>query len=115
MATVYRAPIDPPEVDYSNFDFDRMVEQEDEYLGKLREIAKESGKSELLGEELRWPRGDGYARYMIFGTAPLKLVWLELGDAWSVEEPLIRGLTVADAKQMVERERKFREIFSGKE
>jgi hypothetical protein len=112
MAKVYSAPVDPPVVDYTNYDMATHDKQEREYLDKLATLARQNGKSPLLGKEIRWQRGDGYARYLVWNTKPLELIWLELGDAWDVEEPLIRGLRVSDVKEMVERSERLRAIFS---
>lgn len=110
MAKVFRAPIDPPEFgDMSNY-FERCTKYERE----LSELAKSNGTNPLLGEILRWQRGDGYANYMVWNIRPLELIWLESGDAWSVEEALIRGLNLNDVKGMVERDSRMREIFGGK-
>jgi hypothetical protein len=112
MAKVYLAPIDPPEVDYVNFDLEAYDRANNEYLEELAALAKQNGTSDLLGEVVRWPRGDGYAQYLIWRTSPLELIWLKIGDAWSVEEALIRGLRVSDVREMVQRERNIRALFA---
>lgn len=115
MAKVWSAPIDPPEIDWSNFDIEQYTKTESDYIEQLAELARRNGSSKLLGEEVRWQRGDGYARYMVWSTSPrLELVHLDLGDGWQVEDALIRGLRVSDVKQMVEREQAIRELFSKK-
>ena len=88
---------------------------EEDWLDNLKAELRSKKTGDLVGEELRWPRADGYARYMIVSQAPnLVLAHLEIGDAWQVEEALIRGLRLADAQQMVERDKAFAAMFRGK-
>jgi hypothetical protein len=118
MATAYAAPIPAPEIVVSGerYDFNAYQAREDKYLNDLREMArKRVPGNPLVGEILRWGRGDGYAQYMVWNTKPLQLVWLEIGDAWSIEDALIRGLNLTDVKRMVEGERRLRELFAKKE
>lgn len=112
MAKVYRSPI-PYIQDYST-DFREWQKQDEEYLTQLVELAKKNRpNSDLIGEIVSWPRGDGYAQYMVWNTRPLELVWLEIGDAWSVEDALIRGLRLKDIENMIAGERKLRALFGG--
>lgn len=48
------------------------------------------------------------------GRDQFTLQWLALGDAWQVEPSLIRGLTVADVKQMLAASRQLRAMFGGR-
>lgn len=76
--------------------------------------AKRKHPGTLAGEILAWPRGDGTARYLILSEKPLVLACIATGDAWQVEYALIRGLTAAAARRMVEGERKFHALFAKK-
>lgn len=110
MAKAYKAPIDPPKwvSPYSEYQ-----KREQWYIDTLTEMAKKNGKSDLLGHIVRWQRGDGYAEFMVWNTKPLELIHLEIGDAWDVEEALIRGLRISDIKEMIERERRWQELMDG--
>lgn len=117
MAKAYQAPIDFPDFNSffdedGKFDYEKMRKAENEYVQTLAAEAKQNGDSELLGEVVRWQRGDGYAMYMVWETKPLTLIHLDMGDGWTVEEPLMRGLRVSDVKEMVAQDRKMAEIFS---
>ena len=112
MATAYRAPIDPPEITTESLIDGSYRQIENDYTDKLAAMARQNGKSDLLGEIIRFPRGDGYAQYMVWNTRPLELVLIETGDAWTVEDALIRGLRVSDVREMVEREKKLAALFS---
>lgn len=109
MAKVYRAPIAPPAFDT---DFEKYIADEEAYIADLVSQAKNNGNHPMLGEEIRWQRGDGYARYIVWNTGPLELIWIETGDAWSVEEALIRGLNITEVKRMVGQKKALAELFS---
>lgn len=118
MATAYAAPVEivPPDFDSAfdengKFDHDRYREAENNYIETLIECCRKNGNSPLLGEMIKWQRGDGYACYLIWDVKPLELIHLEIGDAWQVEDALIRGLRLADVKEMVEREKNLRALF----
>jgi hypothetical protein len=110
MAKVFRAPIDPPVYNHGTWQQD-----EEKYLAGLAAAARKHcpGGAPLVGELLRWPRGDGYALYMVWDINPLTLIWIEIGDAWSVEAALIRGLTLTEVRAMVRSEQSLRALFAG--
>lgn len=110
MATVYRAPSSLP---LPAFDMKTWREDEEKYLRELADLARaQSPGDELVGETIRFARGDGYAAYMVWKRRPLHLVWIELGDAWRVEDALIRGLRLADVEDKVRRDKALRALFS---
>lgn len=96
--------------DYS----DGWMEREAERLLAVQKAARAASKGDLVGEILRWQRADGYAQYMVVSQKPLILAHLAIGDAWQVEAALIRGLRLTDVREMVERERSLRKLFSKK-
>jgi len=116
MATVFSAPegFDPPIITGDDFSMGTWRDKEHAYIERLADRAKMNGHNPLLGEVVRWQRADGYAEYMVWNTQPLQLIHLRLGDAYSVEDALIRGLRVADIRAMVEREQKMREFLARK-
>lgn len=117
MATEVPAPIEAPSV----FG-DDWREKEEAYFAEMKAMARKAnarpgrmreGLLDLIGEVLRWPRADGYAVYMVWNVYPLEIVHLAVGDAWSIEPALIRGLNVAEVRRMVEHERAMKEMFEG--
>ncbi len=121
MAKQFRAP---KEIPLPEFDIRLSHEQNDkretDYLEKLKQLALsrynppnlvKPKRIDLIGEIIRFPRADGYARYLVWNVSPLQLIWLQLGDAWQVEEALIRGLNLQDVIEKVERERAFAKVF----
>ena len=111
MASVFRAPegYEPPP-----FSIETWQEDEAAYLARLADRAKMNGTNPLHGEVVRWQRADGFACYMVWQTSPLQLIHLELGDAYSVEDALLRGLRLSDIRDMVEREKRMREFFAAR-
>ncbi|MEN8751120.1 hypothetical protein [Marivita sp.] len=110
MATVFRAPSSLPLPDFNPTTW---REDEEKYLRALADLARaQSPGDELVGETLRFPRGDGHAVYMVWKRRPLQLVWIELGDAWRVEDALIRGLRLADVDAKVRQAKALRALFS---
>lgn len=116
MATAYAPPegFHAPEFNIDDFRSGAFQAAEQDYLDRLAVRCRENGTSDLLGKVVRWQRGDGYAEYMVWTTQPLALIHLPLGDAWSVEAALLRGLRVADIRAMVERDEKMAALFSAK-
>ena len=109
------------EADYANYDSRREQKREQEWLDELKRNLRmarnaDSGrgnfKQSLVGEEVSWQRGDGYARYIIVSERPFVLTHLHIGDGYQVEPETIRGFRLSDAKLQVERNANLREIFS---
>jgi hypothetical protein len=109
MATAYSAPegFDPPP-----FSMDTWQQDEQDYLNRLADRCKMNGTNPLLGETIHFPRGDGAATYMVWKTKPLQLIHVAIGDAWQVEDALIRGLRLSDVRDQVEGEARMRALFS---
>lgn len=123
MARAYAPPegFEPPDFDEyfidNKFDNELYTKSYEDYVKSLVREAKADAASRgddsaLIGEKVRWQRGDGYAEYIVWSSKPLELIHVPFGDAYTVEDALIRGLRLSDVKGMVERENKLREIFS---
>lgn len=121
-ATVYALPegIEAPSFEdvftpEGRYDREKDVALEAGFLAGLRAWLAENGYTgKLAGKEVRWPRADGYARYMVASLRPLRLFHLPLGDAWNLDPIFLRGLTAADVKANVESAARMRELFSAK-
>lgn len=98
------------EPDFTTFDFedyDDELAAERDWIRKQQAQARECKSGDLVGGVATWPRGDGYAYYLVISQRPLTLSLLALGDAWTVEDALIRGLTVADVRERVQHTQRF--------
>lgn len=120
MAEVFTTPKgfrDPPSLmDYrteKGLDFDAVQKAEAEWLEELIEWCKTNtdSRSELIGEVIRFPRGDGTANYMVFRTKPLTLLHIPLGDAWDLPDYQMRGLRVKDVQELVRQDRALGDLF----
>ena len=100
---------------YSNYDYTAAQKREAAWLADvksdLRKFHKNGKPGELVGEELRWQRADGYARYIITREKPFCIAHLNIGDGYQVEPETIRGFRLIDAKVQIGREAKLRGLF----
>lgn len=86
--------------------------QEDDQLYRYRQQFKAEHPGDLVGEVVKWQRADGYAQYMVVCEEPLQLAHLNMGDAWTIEPALIRGLILEDIKEMVDGDRAMAKLFA---
>ncbi len=63
---------------------------------------------------IRFSVADGYAFYYVRSEKPLVLQHIPYGDTWHVSAITIRGLRLADVKQMVEADKAVRTLFAAK-
>ena len=119
MATL--VDIGLPEWGWVGGDWEEQHKRDAEYFAEVKrlcQVTRTPGNghakddSDLVGEIVKWHRGDGYALYAVVNTEPLELAWVPFGDRWTVEPALIRGLILDEVRDMVERERRLREVFS---
>lgn len=117
-ATIYAAPEevgDPPEIEWvQGADFDDILAPEREWEEKVKEWCRQFGTGALRGEEVRWGRGDGYARYVVYTERPLALIHLGTGDAWEIDDIMRRGLRLSDIRENVKQRQALAEIFGRK-
>jgi len=89
-----------------------LMARQEEGVEALSKALKMASSSPIAGEEVAWPRADGYARYLVAKERPLELIHLAVGDAWRVEKELIRGLRGKDVRQMVAQRKALSSIFA---
>ncbi len=63
---------------------------------------------------VRFQIADGYAFYYVKSFSPLVLQLIPYGDSYQIPEAHMRGLRRADIEEMIEREKRLRELFSKK-
>lgn len=64
---------------------------------------------------VRFQVADGYACYYVKSFKPLVLQLIPAGDAYQIPAAHMRGLRLDDIREMIEREKRLRELFSRKE
>jgi hypothetical protein len=121
MATVYAVPEaapEPPDLgDYIGVGgsiqhyFDDLRAWEAKVVGVAFEFYPSGG--DLQGFIYRYPVADGKASYLVARTRPLELWWLDEGDGYSLPEPHLRGLRVADLRAAKKQAEALADIFGG--
>lgn len=81
-------------------------------MNRLIAISDALPDGQIVGGVLGWGRGDGTAYYLVTSARPLTLQWIPFMDCWQVEDALIKGLTKADIKDILFRNKKIKEMFS---
>lgn len=100
--------------EFSGRTLEELMEPERAWERQLAQWCRDNGQGELAGEEVAWPRGDGYARYLVYQEKPLALIFIPTGDAWQIEEMMLRGMRLADVRENVLRRKAIRELFRSK-
>lgn len=110
MATIYSAPkhIKLPEFNLEGTYRDYEKEC-DAYLETLKEEIRKNNPTEYIGETIRFQVADGYAVYMVANLKPVKLIHIEIGDAWHFE--LAHKLNKKDVIGYIQSEKRMKEIF----
>lgn len=114
-AEIFKAPkeLKLPEIDFANFNYEEYVKAEDKYVEDLIKLVKDTGyKGKNVGKIIRFPVADGYAQYMVISMKPLRLIHLELGDAWHFQ--YIERLTAKDVQDKIDGEKALEKLFGGK-
>jgi len=111
-ATIYSGVegIDPPEIDFSNYNHKKYEEATDKYIEQVKEFCRKNSKGKNVGEIIKFGVADGYARYMVHSLRPLELIHLPLDDAYQSE--FAELLTIKKVNEMVEREKVLKKLFS---
>ncbi len=93
-------------------DFAAALAREEAFLAAL---SKQRKIGSVVNEVISFPRGDGYAQYVVVSEKPLKLMHLPFGDAWQADPITIRGLRLTDVRFMVARSATLKKLFHPQE
>ena len=90
-----------------------MQSQEDEEIRHLgrKARAKDDTGLECVGEEVRFPIADGYARYLVSSAIPLELTHIAAGDGWQIPGAHMRGLELGDIIHNVSSRKSMEQMF----
>jgi hypothetical protein len=100
------------EPDYSKYDWDAELKRGQEYIKALKvKLNQWFGSDPLIGEEINHPVADGYARYIVASVKPFSLIHIPFGDGYSAGAIWERGITLKDARKMIEMNKQFKSIF----
>jgi len=95
-----------------NLEVDTWQEYDARTDALLAKLIQQSSSGGLVGRVLRFPKGDGYAFYLVVKEVPLTLSHIPVGDAWTIPEAHIRGLRVQDVRDMIRRDDALAVLFS---
>lgn len=106
------AEVPAPEVDYRNFDINKMQSDEEQHQKDLKAHLISLGYNKpLTGEILREPIADGQAQYMVMdGGRQWGLVHLPYGDAY--HSPNVMYLPKAEVKRRIQAQKNLRALFT---
>ena len=109
MATLVKAPVAAPDIDYRSPE--KWAAQEQAYIDTLVALATRANKGGIVGETVRFQIADGYAVYVVWSERPLQLVHVNTGDGYAISGAHMRGLTLADVRALVGQERAWQGIM----
>jgi len=115
MAKIFNPPkgYTPPDIGpyAKKGTIDQYLKDCEKYVDRLKAAIKESHSSVCpeAGEEVRFPVGDGYARYIVANLKPVELVWIDVGDKWHFQ--YVHRLTAADIREELRSEKAMRKLF----
>ncbi len=111
MATVYSGiqGLNAPEFDPDE-DYRKLITREEKYVKEVAAKAKKmSSDCPEAGEEIRFGVADGYARYIVLSLKPVKLIHLQVGDAWNFQ--YVNRLTAKDVREEIRRRKGIEALF----
>ena len=93
-----------------NEKFKELETDTEKYKKDLKQYLQDNGyNGKNVGEVLNFPVADGHAQYMVLSMQPLRLVHLELGDAWSFQYANL--LTAEEVQQKIDQQNNMKELF----
>lgn len=111
---MYEMPsqIPAPVVDYSNFNLQKMQEDEAKHQEALKQYLIELGYNKpLTGEILKEPIADGYALYMVVDAGrEWGLMHLPYGDAYHSQN--VEFLPKTEVKRRIQAQKNMKKMFS---
>lgn len=116
MAKIFSPPegFDPPDIRNYLEDIDEYFEECEKFIEKLKKAVHESFKSQCpeAGKEIRFPVGDGYARYVVARLKPVELIHLPIGDSWHFK--YATRLTATDVRREIKSIEGLKKLFAKK-
>lgn len=116
---VYSAPADlpPPEIKFDQdgrYDGDGTNAAEQAFLDALAAKLRSWGHDgPMTGELVRFPWADGHAVYMVAqAKRAMCLVHCPIGDAWSLPDAYLRGLSQADVRAQIKQRETIKALLS---
>lgn len=102
--------LDIPEFKSGVEKFDAYNARCEEYVRRVKALAKSEGTCPEAGKEIRFPVGDGYARYVIQSMKPVRLIHLAVHDRYHFE--YVGRLTASDIRKELSAQASLDRLFS---
>ena len=110
MASIYKAPITAPELDFGN---PKAFNAEwAKYEEELKAWCINRKPSEHVGEIIKFPVADGNALYMVASLSPVELIHLDYLDCYSFE--YANRLKASDIRERISNQNKLNRLFGSK-
>jgi len=109
MASIYKAPITAPELDFRNSK--AFNEQWAKYEEELKAWCIKRKNAEHVGEIITFTVADGSALYMVASVNPPELIHLDYLDGYQFEYDYL--LSVKEIKEKIARKKSISKIFGG--
>lgn len=90
-------------------DINAYFKKQDSQIDAIYAAQPDPDGPTLVGACLRFPRGDGYALYVVVKDKPLTLAHVPFGDNWSADECTLRGINA----DYVRRQLGYRQVLKG--
>lgn len=97
--------------DITDFDYDFRNFKQDTFDALQKRFEKMLSESDNI---IRFPVADGYAFYQVASEKPLVLRYILWCDNYREHPALIRGLRLADVRDMLRREAWLKETFGAR-
>jgi len=117
-AKVFSSPkgYDAPPFDF-NMSWEDRNKQDEQYLEHLKQWCLDNtnapiSRRGIIGEVIRFPVADNYARYMVFTTKPLTLIHISMYDGYHADPILLRGLRANDVQEMIRQNQLITKLFA---
>jgi hypothetical protein len=83
-----------PKINWS--DLDTSIQAERAFWKQIDDAEAALPEGEIVGVHCKWNVADGYAHYVVTKASPLTLAHVDVGDGYTVQPPMIRGLRKDD-------------------
>ena len=92
-------------------DLNAYFKKQDAQIDAIYAAQPEPDGPTLVGACLRFPRGDGFALYVVVKDRPLTVSRVPFGDDWSADDCTIRGINTGYVRQELARQKALKSLM----
>jgi hypothetical protein len=104
----------PGDWEFDASDWEAQFKKQEAQLDAIDAAQPSPGSPSLVGARLDFPRGDGYATYVVVKDKPLTVAHVPHGAAWQTDECTLRGVNANYVRWSLARAASWRELFGKK-